>query len=97
MTGAMVAAGVLFFPAAPFFLFLKGKDTKIPKGTDVSAYVNGDASLDRSKYVASVQTDGESNQVTVPTNSELSSILVKSDPEVRNTIDVNLSAAAFHP
>jgi hypothetical protein len=60
---------------------LKGKDTKIPKGTEVSAYVNGDASLDRSKYLASVQTNAEANQVMGPTNSELSSISVKSDPE----------------
>src|SRR5687767_4839205 len=29
MTGAIVAAGILFFPAAPFFLFMKGKDIKI--------------------------------------------------------------------
>jgi hypothetical protein len=26
MTGAIAASGILFFPAAPFFLFMKGKD-----------------------------------------------------------------------
>lgn len=81
MTGAIVASGILFFPAAPFFLFLKGKDTKLPKGTDVTAYVNGDASLDRSKFVAVEQIGGEANQVIGPNNSELSNISVKSDPE----------------
>ncbi|HTG93577.1 MAG TPA: hypothetical protein VL866_13385, partial [Pyrinomonadaceae bacterium] len=32
MTGAMVATGILFFPAAPLFLFMKGKNIEIPKG-----------------------------------------------------------------
>lgn len=81
MTGAIVASSILFFPAAPFFLFMKGKDTKLPKGTDVAAYVNGDASLDRSKFLATEQTGGDADQVTVPSNSGLSSISVKSDPE----------------
>jgi hypothetical protein len=81
MTGAIVASGILFFPAAPFFLFLKGKDTKIPKGTEVTAYVNGDASLDRGKYLASMQTNEIANQDLASNNLELSVISVKSDPE----------------
>ncbi|MBW8870458.1 MAG: PEGA domain-containing protein, partial [Acidobacteriales bacterium] len=39
MTGAMVATGIVFFPAAPLFLFMHGKDITIPKGTEVSAFV----------------------------------------------------------
>ena len=50
MTGAIVASSILFFPAAPFFLFMKGKDITIPKGTEVTAYVNSDISLDSSKF-----------------------------------------------
>jgi len=42
MTGAMVATGIVFFPAAPLFLFIKGKDITIPKGTEITAYVNAD-------------------------------------------------------
>lgn len=42
MTGAMVATAVVFWPAAPLFLFLKGKDVRIPKGHEVTVYVNGD-------------------------------------------------------
>lgn len=42
MTGAMVATGIVFFPAAPLFLFMHGKDIVIPKGTEITAYVNGD-------------------------------------------------------
>jgi hypothetical protein len=32
MTGAVVATAIVFFPAAPLFLFIKGKDITIPKG-----------------------------------------------------------------
>jgi len=49
MTGGMVATAIVFFPAAPFFLFMHGKDTTIPKGTEITAYVNGDIKLDREK------------------------------------------------
>jgi hypothetical protein len=31
MTGAMVATSLIFFPAAPLFLFMHGKDISIPK------------------------------------------------------------------
>jgi hypothetical protein len=32
MAGGMVVTAIVFFPAAPFFLFMHGKDTVIPKG-----------------------------------------------------------------
>lgn len=50
MTGAMVATGIVFFPAAPLFLFMHGKDTVIPKGTEITAYINGDIKLERDKF-----------------------------------------------
>lgn len=37
-------------PAAPFFLFMHGKDISIPKGTEITAYVNGDMKLDIAKF-----------------------------------------------
>ena len=54
MTGAMVATAIVFFPAAPLFLFIKGKDITIPKGTEVMAFVQGDTKLD----LASMATPG---------------------------------------
>jgi len=42
MTGAIVATSLVFFPAAPLFLFVHGKDITIPSGTEITAYVNGD-------------------------------------------------------
>jgi hypothetical protein len=52
MTGAMVATSIVFFPAAPLFLFIHGKDITIPKGTEVTAFVEGDMKLDMQKFAA---------------------------------------------
>jgi hypothetical protein len=51
MTGAMVATAIVFFPAAPLFLFIHGKDITIPKGTEVTAFVEGDTTVDMAKFV----------------------------------------------
>lgn len=50
MVGGIVATSIVFFPAAPFFLFMHGKDISIPKGTEITAYVNGDMKLDMAKF-----------------------------------------------
>lgn len=50
MTGAMVATTIVFFPAAPLFLFMNGKDITIPKGTEITAYVAADMPLDPAKF-----------------------------------------------
>ena len=49
MTGAMVATGIVFFPAAPLFLFMHGKDITIPKGTPITSFVQGDTKLDMAR------------------------------------------------
>jgi hypothetical protein len=53
MVGGIVATSIVFFPAAPFFLFMHGKDISIPKGTEITAYVNGDTKLDLAKFQSS--------------------------------------------
>jgi hypothetical protein len=50
ITGAMVATSIVFFPAAPLFLLVHGKDITIPKGTEITAYINGDIPLDQAKF-----------------------------------------------
>src|SRR5947207_3392389 len=50
MTGAMVGTAIVFFPAAPLFLFMHGKDITIPKGTEITAYINGDTRLEQAKF-----------------------------------------------
>jgi hypothetical protein len=67
MTGAIVATSLIVWPAAPFFLFMHGKDITIPKGTAITAFVQGDDVLDRSKFVrqAQVNDPGAPKQQTV--------------------------------
>jgi hypothetical protein len=50
MTGAMVATSIVFFPAAPLFLFMHGKDITIPQGTEITAFVQGDMHLDMTHF-----------------------------------------------
>jgi len=52
MTGAMVATSIVFFPAAPLFLFIHGKDTTIPQGNEIMAFVEGDMHLNMANFAA---------------------------------------------
>src|SRR6185437_7720110 len=52
MTGAIVATSIVFFPAAPLFLFIHGKDITIPQGTEITAFAEGDMHLDMAKFSA---------------------------------------------
>jgi len=51
MTGAIVATSLVVWPAAPFFLFMHGKDSTIPKDTEITAYINGEIKLDRQQLL----------------------------------------------
>jgi hypothetical protein len=65
MTGGIVATSLVFFPAAPFFLFMHGKDITIPKGTEITAYVSGDMKLDPAKFnLAKAPTPPPANSAT---------------------------------
>jgi hypothetical protein len=50
MTAGIVATGLIFWPAAPFFLFMHGKDVTIPKGAEVPTFVSGNLPLDLAKF-----------------------------------------------
>jgi hypothetical protein len=50
MTGAMVATALVVWPAAPFFLFMHGKDINIPKDTPIMAFVDGDLTIKAAPY-----------------------------------------------
>jgi hypothetical protein len=50
MTAGIVATALIFWPAAPFFLFIHGKDITIPKGAEVPTFVNGNMPLDLAKF-----------------------------------------------
>ncbi len=79
MTGGIVATGIVFFPAAPFFLFMHGKDITIPKGTEITAYVNGDMKLDIAKFQSAAPA---SAQPAAPAEAAgTGSVLVSSTPD----------------
>lgn len=92
MTGAMIGTAIVFFPAAPLFLFMHGKDITIPKGTEITAYINGDIPLDPAKF--QTQTAAKPGTDSTPTQSPaataqtangtdpvFSSVEVKSNPD----------------
>lgn len=86
MTGAMVATGILFFPAAPLFLFMKGKNINIPKGTEITAYVAADTPLDQAKFVnrqegGTMMAANQTPAGAMTAAGELSTVEVKSTPE----------------
>lgn len=77
MVGGMVVTGILFFPAAPFFLFMHGKDISIPKGTEITAYVNGDTKLDIAKFEPAAPTDAPAQVAEATASAKLQ---LESDP-----------------
>ena len=68
MTGGIVATALIVWPAAPFFLFMHGKEAVMPKGTEIVAYSDGEIKLDRSKFVPKL-AGGPAVQVTLPAGS----------------------------
>jgi hypothetical protein len=70
MVGGMVATSIVFFPAAPFFLFMHGKDISIPKGTEITAYVNGDMKLDIAKFQLAAPANGAVQNAAASSSGE---------------------------
>ena len=70
ITGAIVATSIIFFPAAPLFLLVHGKDITIPKGTEITAYINGDIPLDPKKFATQTTASPEAGStVQAPTDA----------------------------
>jgi hypothetical protein len=80
MTGAIVATSLVVWPAAPFFLFMHGKDTTIPKGTEITAYVNGSMVLDRTKFEPGPASTSISAAVSSQTNAVNAQLAIVSNP-----------------
>lgn len=94
MTGAIIGTAIVFFPAAPLFLFMHGKDITIPKGTEITAYVNGDIPLDPRKFVTQTAVNPEASATSVqspgdpaPTRNGNGLGVVLSTVEIKSTPD----------
>jgi hypothetical protein len=87
MTGGIVATSIVFFPAAPFFLLMHGKDITIPKGTEITAYVNGDMELDPAKFGA------KSEASAAPATGQASSpVSVPSQPNAQPAVPASVAS-----
>ncbi len=82
MTGAMVGTAIVFFPAAPLFLFMHGKDITIPKGTEITAYINGDTRLEEAKFKAKSDTVAAAPVTTSTALLDISSTPTGADIEI---------------
>lgn len=86
MTGAVVATAIIFFPAAPLFFFIKGKNIVIPKGTEISAFVAADTPMDPAKFgnreaASSASNTPQPSSGSANETSGLATVLVKSTPD----------------
>jgi hypothetical protein len=88
MTTAVVATAIVFFPAAPLFFFIKGKNITIPKGTEVISYVAGQTPLELTKFeirttnnLQALSGTTDSRAGATIRNMEVSTLLVKSTPD----------------
>lgn len=78
MTGAIVATSIVFFPAAPLFLFIHGKDITIPQGTEITAFADGDMHLDMAHFGVAPQTVATGTPAS-PTALQ-ATLAIESDP-----------------
>jgi hypothetical protein len=74
MTGAIVATSIVFFPAAPLFLFMHGKDITIPQGTEITAFVDGDMHLDMAHFGAASPETSLAAVTAAPTSQTVLAI-----------------------
>ncbi len=81
MTGGIVATSLVFFPAAPFFLFMHGKDISIPKGTEITAYVSGDMKLDIAKFQPATAAPAVAAVAPAPAPAAEAQLQISSTPD----------------
>jgi hypothetical protein len=95
MTGAMVASAIVFFPAAPFFLFMKGKDIEIPKGHEVTVYTDSDYELSKAKSDSAVSGQGQISGTPL-TNSDILKLKAVGLSDDLIVAKINAAPASFH-
>jgi hypothetical protein len=82
MTAGIVATGLILWPAAPFFLFMHGKDVTVPKGAEITAYINGDMKLDIAKFQPAAPTPASQTATgaSQSANSTFAKLQLESNP-----------------
>lgn len=82
MTGAIVATSIVFFPAAPLFLFIHGKDITIPQGTEITAFVQGDMHLNMANFADASAAPGQAQAPAAPVQASLAIDSTPTDADV---------------
>jgi hypothetical protein len=88
MTVGIVATGLLFWPAAPLFLLMHGKDITIPEGAEVTAFADGDLKLEAAKFAPKNGVEVASAPAAVPTTVATPPILINNAPETDGLVEV---------
>lgn len=88
MTIGIVATGLVFFPAAPLFLLMHGKDITVPKGAEVTGYVNGDLKLLTARFTPhSVEANADALNGPRPASSQNGALVVPAALEIHSIPD----------
>ena len=86
MTAGIIATGLIFWPVAPAFLFIHGKDITISKGTEVPTFINGNFALDMAKFRSPAPVQSASGaQAGANSNVAVASYPAGADIEVDGT------------
>jgi hypothetical protein len=89
MTGAVVATAIVFFPAAPLFFFMKGKNIEIPKGTEITAFTAAATPVNLATQnvaeasaapTSAAETAPVAPETSIAANPDFAIVLIKSDP-----------------
>ena len=83
LTAGIIATGLIFWPVAPAFLFIHGKDITIPKGTEVPTFVNGNYALDMAKFGAPAAQCGQPVWPKPSTSSDVAVASIRREPTLR--------------
>lgn len=97
MTVGIVASGLLFWPVAPLFLLMHGKDISVPKGTEVRTFIDGHFRLDMAKFQqatpAVTQPQGASAVSSPAAETQTSSAAQVEITSIPNGAEVELDGA----
>jgi hypothetical protein len=98
MTVGIVATGLLFWPAAPLFLLMHGKDITVPQGAEVTAYVNGDQKLEAGRFAPKnvVVEAAAATPVAVPNQSPMADATSAKQLSASITIQSTPTSAAVY-
>jgi len=96
-TGEMIGMMVeLPMAAAPFFLLIHGTNTTFPRGTEITAFINGDLRLDLASFGAapSAETAGDELKTTLQITSTPNNAQVQIDGEAAGSTPLNVKVTA---